>query len=36
MARIAAKKRARANGKLIVHPVAIKYHLLGNVEAFVD
>ena len=36
IARVGAKKRARAAGKVIVHPVAIKYHLLGNIDAIAD
>lgn len=36
VARVAAKKRARTGGKVVVHPVAIKYHLLGNIDTIAD
>jgi len=36
IARVGAKKRARAAGKVVVHPVAIKYHLLGDIEEIAD
>lgn len=36
IARVAAKNRARAGDKVVVHPVAIKYHLLGNIDMIAD
>lgn len=38
IARLAAKRRARINppGKVIIHPLAIKYHLVGDVDEIAD
>lgn len=36
VAHLGAKKRAHAGGKVVVHPVAIKYHLLGNIDVIAD
>ena len=36
IARAAARRRSRTGKKVVVHPIAIKYHLLGGLECAVE